>query len=48
VYGFERHAGYPTTAHLAALEVHGASPVHRKTFGPVKRILIKTYADRRT
>lgn len=48
VYGFERHAGYPTAAHLAALEVHGASPVHRKTFGPVKRILIKTYADRRT
>lgn len=48
MYGFERHAGYPTAAHLAALEVHGASPVHRKTFGPVKRILIKTYADRRT
>lgn len=48
MYGFERHAGYPTAAHLAALEAHGPSPVHRKTFGPVQRILIKTYADRRT
>ena len=48
MYGFERHAGYPTAAHLAALEAHGPSPVHRKTFGPVQKILIKTYADRRT
>ncbi|OYY95967.1 MAG: ribonuclease HII [Hydrogenophilales bacterium 28-61-23] len=48
MYGFERHAGYPTAAHLAALEAHGASPIHRKSFGPVKRILNKTDADRRT
>lgn len=48
MYGFERHAGYPTAAHLAALEAHGPSPVHRKSFGPVQRILNKTYADRRT
>lgn len=38
-YGFERHAGYPTPEHLAALELHGPSPVHRRSFGPVKRLL---------
>jgi ribonuclease HII len=41
MYGFERHAGYPTAAHIAALEAHGPSPVHRKSFGPVERILNK-------
>lgn len=41
VYGFDRHAGYPTPEHLAALESHGPSPIHRKSFGPVKRILQK-------
>lgn len=38
-YGFDRHMGYPTAAHFAALEKHGASPVHRKSFGPVARQL---------
>ena len=38
-YGFDRHMGYPTAAHFAALEAHGASPVHRKSFGPVARQL---------
>jgi ribonuclease HII len=38
-YGFDRHMGYPTAAHFAALEVHGASPVHRNSFGPVARQL---------
>lgn len=38
-YGFERHSGYPTPDHLAALERHGPSPVHRLTFGPVKKSL---------
>lgn len=41
VYGFDRHAGYPTAAHLAALERYGPCPAHRKTFGPVQRILKK-------
>ncbi|MBF0301716.1 MAG: ribonuclease HII [Desulfamplus sp.] len=31
-YGFDRHKGYPTKAHKAALAIHGPSPVHRKTF----------------
>lgn len=34
-YGFARHMGYPTAAHFAALGAHGASSVHRKSFGPV-------------
>ena len=38
-YGFERHAGYPTADHVAALETFGPCPAHRKTFGPVKRCL---------
>lgn len=38
-YGFDRHAGYPVPEHLAALALHGACPEHRKTFGPVQKIL---------
>jgi ribonuclease HII len=38
-YGLERHAGYPTRAHIEALETLGVSPIHRRSFGPVKSIL---------
>lgn len=38
-YGFAVHKGYPTAAHLAALRAHGASPVHRRTFGPVRAVI---------
>ncbi|NTV95071.1 MAG: ribonuclease HII [Thiobacillus sp.] len=38
-YGFDRHSGYPTPEHLAALERHGPSPVHRLNFGPVRMCL---------
>ena len=38
-YGFDRHKGYPTKAHLAALATAGISPVHRRSFGPVRRLL---------
>jgi ribonuclease HII len=34
-YGFARHAGYPTAAHLAALESLGPCPHHRRGFRPV-------------
>ena len=40
-YGFAVHKGYPTPAHLAALDEHGACAVHRRTFGPVRRCLEK-------
>ena len=36
-YGFDAHKGYPTAAHLAALQLHGVSAVHRKTFKPVRQ-----------
>ncbi len=35
-YGFDRHKGYPTTAHLAALRKHGVTAVHRRSFAPVR------------
>ena len=38
-YGFDRHKGYPTAFHLAQLEKFGVSPVHRKTYAPVRKIL---------
>ena len=38
-YGFATHKGYPTPEHLAALRAHGASVVHRRSFGPVARQL---------
>ncbi len=38
-YGFDRHMGYPTAVHFAALEAHGASPVHRRSFAPVAKQL---------
>lgn len=41
LYGFGRHKGYATPEHLAALEAHGASPIHRRSFAPVSRCLAK-------
>jgi ribonuclease HII len=38
-YGFDRHKGYPTAAHLAALRAHGVSVVHRRSFAPVRELL---------
>ena len=40
MYGFDRHMGYPTAAHLKALREHGASPVHRRSFGPVAQMVL--------
>lgn len=38
-YGFDRHKGYPTAAHLEALRAHGVSAVHRRSFAPVRSLL---------
>jgi ribonuclease HII len=35
-YGFARHMGYSTAAHFAAIREHGPSPVHRRSFAPVR------------
>ena len=36
VYGFERHVGYGTPEHLAALRLHGPSVLHRRSFAPCR------------
>lgn len=38
-YGFAKHKGYPTAMHLEALKSLGVTPVHRRSFGPVKALL---------
>ena len=37
-YGFDRHQGYPTVQHLAALRAHGPCPEHRRSFAPVRQL----------
>jgi ribonuclease HII len=41
-YGFSAHKGYPTHAHIEALEKHGVSPIHRRSFEPVRRLITRT------
>ncbi len=36
-YGFAGHKGYPTKVHMAAIEKLGITPIHRRSFGPVKK-----------
>ncbi len=38
-YGFASHKGYPTPEHFAALRTHGALPIHRRSFRPVREVL---------
>ena len=35
-YGLAGHKGYPTKVHIAALDKLGITPIHRRTFGPVR------------
>lgn len=37
-YDFARHKGYPTALHRELLRRFGASPIHRKSFGPVRNL----------
>ncbi len=39
-YGFAGHKGYGTAAHLAALQEHGACAIHRRSFKPVRDVLL--------
>ena len=39
LYGFDVHAGYGTPQHLAAIDLHGVTPHHRRSFAPVRRAL---------
>ncbi len=38
-YGFDRHKGYPTAAHIECLERFGPCDAHRRSFAPVRRLL---------
>jgi len=39
-YGFDQHKGYPTKKHIAALQMHGISAVHRSSFSPVRKLIL--------
>ncbi len=41
-YGFERHVGYGTAEHLRALKQLGPSPIHRRTYAPVRELIATT------
>ena len=38
-YGFEHHVGYGTAEHIKALKAYGPTPIHRKTFAPVRELI---------
>ena len=37
-YGFAQHKGYPTKAHIAAINTHGILDIHRRSFKPVRMV----------
>jgi ribonuclease HII len=39
-YGLDRHKGYPTAAHLLALERHGVCEIHRRSYAPIRKLLL--------
>jgi ribonuclease HII len=39
MYGFAQHKGYPTKVHMELLKQHGVSPVHRRSYAPVRKLL---------
>jgi ribonuclease HII len=40
-YGLAQHKGYPSKAHIAALELLGVTPIHRRSYAPVRKVLEK-------
>ena len=38
-YGFAQHKGYPSRLHIVQMAHLGITPIHRKTFAPVRRVL---------
>ncbi len=40
-YGFKTHMGYPTKAHIEAIKKYGITPIHRKTFKPIKNLIVE-------
>ena len=40
-YGFARNKGYPTKMHMEAIEKYGITPIHRRSFAPVRAVQTK-------
>lgn len=40
-YGFDKHAGYGTAQHRAALVAHGLSPIHRRSYSPMSELIAR-------
>ncbi len=38
-YAFDQHKGYPTALHLERLRLHGVTPLHRKSYAPVRALI---------
>jgi ribonuclease HII len=45
LYGFELHVGYGTAYHIKQLREHGVSPLHRKSYKPIKNLLVGSGAE---
>ena len=44
-FGFAKHKGYPTKAHFEAIALHGVIDEHRRSFGPVKKVIAALQQD---
>jgi len=47
-FGFDRHKGYPTPQHRAAIMQFGVTALHRQSFAPVKRALMQQHESTKT
>jgi ribonuclease HII len=41
-YGFEKHVGYGTAAHIAALHAYGVTAIHRRSYKPIRQLMVKS------
>ena len=41
-YGFARHVGYGTPQHIAALASYGVTPLHRKSYKPIRQLMVES------
>lgn len=44
-YGLGKHKGYPTKAHISAMTELGVTPIHRRSYGPVRKVMELQMAD---
>lgn len=44
-YDFAQHKGYPTPGHLSCLRMHGVCPEHRRSYAPIKELLLVSQAE---